>query len=96
MVKHAISAEKVEQAWAEFEEKDDEEDSEAGVVELADNLDGEADEDSDELDDNASESEDDQASSSGEEDDEEESDEDSPEVSMTDPGSIVWECWGSR
>ena len=95
LVKHAISAEKVEQAWAEFEEKEDEENSEAGEVELAENLDSEADEDSDELDDNASESEDDQASSSGEED-EEESDEDSTEVSMTDPGSIVWECWGSR
>ena len=60
------------------------------MEEVAENMDN--------LEDNASESEDDQASSSGDEEDgseENEVDEDDT-VKLTEPGSIVCVCWGSR
>ena len=81
-----VSAKKVEEAWAEFENVDDESDEEKSEEDC---------EDSDDLEDNASESEDDQASSSGEEEAVED-DEEVDELSVTDPGSIVWVCWGSK
>ena len=91
----AVPARKIEQALAELErsnEKDDdmEESEDDDVEDLQD--------EASEIEDNASDSEDDQASSGGEEVSEGQvSDEEvSDEVGLTDPGSIVWVCWGSR
>ena len=95
----SVTSEKMQQAWAEFEKDDmEEEDSVTGDMELEGEDMEEAGEDMDNLEDNASESEDDQASSSGDEEDgsEESEDDEDDTVKLTEPGSIVWVCWGSR
>ena len=73
----------------------DEENNEDDQNSEADESDDESGLDSDELEDNDSDSGDDLASDNtgGEEDSDEDSEDD---VRVTDPGSIVWVCWGSR
>ena len=86
----AVPLRKVEQALAEFERNDDENDD-------MEKLEDDDRDETSEVEVNASNSEDDQASSGGEEISEGQvSDEEvSGEVGLTDPGSIVWVCWGS-